>query len=335
MNKDTLKWETIESDDIVLKVRDAQIHQLYRQTWTGLTGVLVIALSVCVVLWQVIPHWKLLWWVGMSALLTIARGFLTATFQRKSPSGSDSYHWAKLHVIGVIASGLLWAFPSFFLWPGEAPLHQLVWPICIMPLASVSVAAYCTWTPSYISFLLLSAVPVSIRLLTEGDLLHVILGLLGFLFTAILAHTGKVMHAHSLHALIVGIRNEALSSVLSEEKETQEELNLHLQQEMSQRKRSQEELQLRNQELEQLNTQLTTTKSYLESTNSELKNALTNVKQLSGLLPICASCKKIRNDKGYWEQIEGYVRDHSEAQFSHGICPGCVKTLYSDLYNDS
>jgi hypothetical protein len=60
----------------------------------------------------------------------------------------------------------------------------------------------------------------------------------------------------------------------------------------------------------------------------ELKEALTNIKVLQGLLPICASCKKIRNDKGYWEEMELYIRDHSEADFSHGICPDCIKRLY-------
>lgn len=64
---------------------------------------------------------------------------------------------------------------------------------------------------------------------------------------------------------------------------------------------------------------------------SRLQDALAQVKQLSGLLPICASCKKIRDDKGYWNQIEAYIKDHSEAEFSHGICPGCAKRLYPDL----
>jgi PAS domain S-box-containing protein len=60
----------------------------------------------------------------------------------------------------------------------------------------------------------------------------------------------------------------------------------------------------------------------------EMKEALEKVKTLSGLLPICASCKKIRDDKGYWRQIESYIRDHSEAEFTHGICPECFKKLY-------
>lgn len=60
----------------------------------------------------------------------------------------------------------------------------------------------------------------------------------------------------------------------------------------------------------------------------KLQEALAKVKTLSGMLPICASCKKVRDDDGYWHQVEVYIRDHSEAQFSHGICPECMKELY-------
>lgn len=63
----------------------------------------------------------------------------------------------------------------------------------------------------------------------------------------------------------------------------------------------------------------------------ELRQALEDVKQLSGLLPICASCKKIRDDKGYWNQIESYLKKHTGADFSHSLCPECAKKLYPDL----
>lgn len=63
----------------------------------------------------------------------------------------------------------------------------------------------------------------------------------------------------------------------------------------------------------------------------ELQNALARIKTLSGLLPICASCKKIRDDKGYWKQIEVYIRDHSEAKFSHGYCPECAKKAMEEF----
>jgi hypothetical protein len=65
--------------------------------------------------------------------------------------------------------------------------------------------------------------------------------------------------------------------------------------------------------------------------HGEKEKALLEVKKLTGLLPICASCKKIRDDKGYWNQIELYIRDRSEVEFSHGICPECAKKLYPDL----
>jgi hypothetical protein len=62
-----------------------------------------------------------------------------------------------------------------------------------------------------------------------------------------------------------------------------------------------------------------------------LEKALSRVKTLSGLLPICASCKKIRDDKGYWNQIETYLDQHSNATFSHGICPDCAQRLYPNV----
>jgi len=64
----------------------------------------------------------------------------------------------------------------------------------------------------------------------------------------------------------------------------------------------------------------------------ELTEALANVKTLKGLLPICASCKKIRDDQGYWTRIESYLYKHSEAEFSHSICPDCAKKLYPEFY---
>jgi DNA-binding response OmpR family regulator len=64
---------------------------------------------------------------------------------------------------------------------------------------------------------------------------------------------------------------------------------------------------------------------------AELQDALANVKQLRGLLPICSYCKRIRGDDQYWQQVEGYIADHSEAQFSHGICPSCYATISAEL----
>jgi tetratricopeptide (TPR) repeat protein len=69
--------------------------------------------------------------------------------------------------------------------------------------------------------------------------------------------------------------------------------------------------------------------------NVELQAALEQVKQLSGLLPICANCKKIRDDTGYWQDVAVYIRDHSEVKFSHGICPECMEKLYPEFVQKS
>ena len=69
----------------------------------------------------------------------------------------------------------------------------------------------------------------------------------------------------------------------------------------------------------------------------ELKQTLAQVKTLSGLLPICSYCKRIRDDKGYWNKIESYIHDHSEAEFSHSVCPECAKKYYPDcdIYDEN
>lgn len=72
----------------------------------------------------------------------------------------------------------------------------------------------------------------------------------------------------------------------------------------------------------------------LKEERRRLQKALEDVRTLRGIVPICASCKKIRDDKGYWNQVEKYVTEHSEAQFSHGMCPECLKKLYPGFARD-
>jgi hypothetical protein len=69
----------------------------------------------------------------------------------------------------------------------------------------------------------------------------------------------------------------------------------------------------------------------LQETITGLQDALHRVKLLTGLLPICASCKKIRDDRDHWTSLEKYISERSEAEFSHGICPDCARKLYSEL----
>jgi DNA-binding LytR/AlgR family response regulator len=69
----------------------------------------------------------------------------------------------------------------------------------------------------------------------------------------------------------------------------------------------------------------------LENTNAELAQALANIQTLSGLIPICAGCKKVRDDRGFWDQVESYIARHSDAKFTHGICPECSLKYYPGI----
>jgi hypothetical protein len=82
-------------------------------------------------------------------------------------------------------------------------------------------------------------------------------------------------------------------------------------------------------------TALKQTEEERERLIRQLQEALANIKILRGLLPICYSCKQVRDDKGYWNQIDTYIHEHTEAEFTHGICPACAQKLYPELYRDA
>ncbi|MCB2185335.1 MAG: hypothetical protein KQJ78_02880 [Deltaproteobacteria bacterium] len=83
--------------------------------------------------------------------------------------------------------------------------------------------------------------------------------------------------------------------------------------------------------IDQQKEQITAHSAELARANQELTTALHDVRTLSDLLPICAGCKKIRDDQGYWQQVEEYMRDHAQMQFTHSLCPDCVRKLYPEL----
>ncbi len=89
--------------------------------------------------------------------------------------------------------------------------------------------------------------------------------------------------------------------------------------------------------LSRLRRELEEKNTALKKMNMELSGALEEIKTLRGILPICCHCKKIRDDQGYWKQLEAYFDEHAGIEFSHGICPECAKKLYPDisLYDDN
>jgi PAS domain S-box-containing protein len=125
---------------------------------------------------------------------------------------------------------------------------------------------------------------------------------------------------------------QAVGTDVTERKNMEAELirhREHLEQLVQERTK---ELQNSNKRLREEVAQRIRVQTEREKLITELQDAMSSIKTLRGLIPICASCKKVRNDDGYWQQVEVYVRDHSEADFSHGLCPECAKKFYPDYY---
>lgn len=87
-------------------------------------------------------------------------------------------------------------------------------------------------------------------------------------------------------------------------------------------------------EISGIMNELITVKRQLQQRNFELESALAKVKTLEGLLPICASCKNVRDDSGYWHTVESYVSSRTDASFTHGLCPACVRKLYPEYADE-
>ncbi len=121
---------------------------------------------------------------------------------------------------------------------------------------------------------------------------------------------------------------------ITEQKRAEKALNRyreHLEELISERTA---ELSKVNEQLQQDIAERKSAEQERENLICELKEALANIKTLKGLLPICAWCKKIRDDKGYWKKVETYIREHSDASFTHGICPDCLKKESPETYEE-
>jgi PAS domain S-box-containing protein len=119
---------------------------------------------------------------------------------------------------------------------------------------------------------------------------------------------------------------------ISESKKTEEALRMHRQHlESLVEERSSELIQL-NEELHEDIVRRSFVEREREKLISDLREALAKIKILTGLLPMCAWCKKVRDDKGYWQKVETYIQEHSEASFTHGICPDCLKKVDPETY---
>ncbi|MEK6605407.1 MAG: hypothetical protein AABY77_05915, partial [Nitrospirota bacterium] len=283
---------------------------LYTKAPMALTATLVNAPILVFILWDEIRHAILVAWLLYMITLSLSRAWLTHEYWRRPPSPIKDSHWGAWHLSGIALAGLGWGSVGVFLFPDASLPHQLFLAFVLAGMTAGSVAACSSMLAGFLLFAVPALLPLTIRFLAQCDDLHLAMGAMTALYTVLLVFLARSQNESILTSLNLRFENRDLVAYLSTAKRQAEKLNDELTFEINERKLAQKER---------------------ERLIAELQDALANIKVLRGLLPICSHCKKIRDEEGDWQMVETYVREHSNADFSHGICPECLSRLYPEL----
>jgi hypothetical protein len=189
--------------------------------------------------------------------------------------------------------------------------HQAFIAFVLAGMVAGAVSAFSSIMSVFLSFLIPALTPIIIRFILIGDDIHLAMAAMILLFGILTFFTAKSSNAETWELIEL---KENFSGMLEERTKELKATNRRLELEIEKRSNVEKTLLMER---------------------DKLKQMISEVKTLRGFIPICSSCKKIRNDAGYWEKIEKYFQEHSEVQFSHGLCPECIKKIYPELDVDN
>jgi hypothetical protein len=174
-----------------------------------------------------------------------------------------------------------------------------------------AVGVFSSIMPVFLSFSIPTLLPITIRFAISGDEVHMAMAVMTLVFGLLTFATAQYVNVDTRE--LVSLK-EAFSSMLDNRTEALRETNIQLETEVLRRK---------------------DTEQALVEERDKLQQMIAEIRTLRGFIPICSICKKIRDDAGYWQQLEKYIQEHSDATFSHGICPECLKKTYPELNLDA
>lgn len=229
------------SPDIVeVRIRAAQISQLYSQSLPGLIGALLSAVILAASLRQVVPWSHLLIWLSCYTVAQLPRYGLMAAFYKTRPTGSAAFVWGKWFGVTTVASGLIWGLAGIFLYPADSLVHQFLIALFLCGIAAAAAVVYSPSLPTCILTVLAELCPLSARFLYEGDDVHVIMGAVIPLFALVLIVTGKSVHQVHKQSLRLVFENSDLVDSLTLQNARADELNRCLREEVSERLKAEE-----------------------------------------------------------------------------------------------
>ncbi len=292
------RQETLRAFDE--RIYPVLVGQIYARANIGIVATIVNAAIFVAVLWEQISHRRLIVWLTALLLVSFIRFLLNRRFLTAPDTKEAIRGWGQLLILGLGIAGMLWGASGLFLFPLYSVAHQVFIAFVLAGMVAGAVGVFSPLLPVFLSFSIPALVPIAIRFFAIGDTLHMGMGAMTTLFGILTYTTARRINAANKELIAL---KEAFADRLEERTAELEATNGQLRREIEERK------------------QLIT----------ELQAAIAKVRTLSGLLPICSACKKIRDDKGYWNQIEAYIEEHSDAAFSHGICPECFRRIYPDM----
>jgi len=283
-----------------LEVKAKQIASLYSHLPVILLATSVNSVALTLTHWNHTGHLILVSWLVCIQLTALLRCILLLKY-RRNPAAGD---WGRWFSVGTLVSGICWGAAGVLLFtPGSVP-HQT---FLMFVLGGMSAGAVTTLSASIrvvLAYLIPSLLPLTVRLFGEGGQLHLAMGGMVGLFLILMVDISWRWYRTTLTLLTLEVTNGQLITQLKSE--------------IAEREQTEEDLRKARDFLEER----------VRERTAELQHAIDNVKILRGMLPICSSCKKIRDDQGYWTQLETYIHLHSEADFTHGLCPACAEKLF-------
>ena len=294
-------------------VRAEQVKLLYTKAPMAVAATLVNAPILVFILWDEVRHAALIGWLIYSVVLLLGRAWLTHEYWRRPPSPIEESHWSIWHLSRIALSGLGWGSVGVFLFPAASLPHQLFIAFVLAGMTAGSVAACSAMMVGFLLFAVPVLIPLAIQFLAQGDDLHLAIGGMTTLYAVLLVFIARTMNQTIISSLNLRFENRGLVAYLATAKRQAEQLNEEFAFEIGERKRAQKEG---------------------ERLITELQDALAKIKILRGMLPICSHCKRIRDDKDQWHTVEAYMTKHTEADFTHGICPECLNKLYASPGED-
>jgi hypothetical protein len=297
------------------KFEKKRLKTIFRQSNVALPGNLFVVLCVAVLFWQKIQPPYLTFWLIAMALVLLGRFIIYLKYKALKKEPLNPKPWFLMYGISIFANGALWGIFGFYANFNLPFAYLAITLIILAGLVAASVATNSVSIPIFFGFAFPTLLPVGIALLLNDGFEHVILGFLLISYLALLTQAAIQLNKVILKSLTYRYEKLQLLDDLQKEKAQVMDLNKQLGLDIEKRKQTEKEKEL---------------------LISELQKALHEVKTLSGLIPICAQCKKVRDDKGYWNQIESYIHKHSDVDFSHSICPECAEELYPgmDIYDE-